>query len=65
MALMYLAARSAMPLPPTCVNKKAVTKEGEGVFQAEFRRMRAGAPLPYGVALAVGGSYALIGSLGG
>lgn len=65
MALMYLAARSAMPLPPTCVNKEAVTKEGEGVFQAEFRRMRAGAPLPYGVALAVGGSYALIGSLGG
>ena len=65
MALVYLATRFLRPLPPTGENKAAVAREGEGMFMAEYRRMRAGAPLPYGLALAVGGGYALMQSLRG
>ena len=35
------------------------------VWRVEMRRIRAGGPLPYGVAIMVGGGYALLGTLGG
>lgn len=36
-----------------------------GVLRAELARIRRGEPMPYGVAIAVGGCYALLLSLGG
>lgn len=37
----------------------------DGVLKTELERIRSGCPLPYGIAIAVGGCYALLNSLGG
>ena len=38
---------------------------GEGWLRTELERIRSGGALPYGVAIAIGGCYALLISLGG
>lgn len=57
LALLHLALRGIGPMP-------ALEAGGGRVLRVELRRIRAGGPLPYGVAIMAGGYYVLLRTLG-
>jgi len=57
LALAHLALRYVGPIPTLEVG-------GPRLVRVELKRIRAGGPLPYGVAIMVGGAWSLLGTLG-
>ncbi len=57
LAMIHLAVRWLGPFT-------ALEAAGGRFLRVELRRIRAGGPLPYGVAIMVGGGYVLLGTLG-
>lgn len=57
LALAHLLLRYIGPIP-------ALESGGMRLVRVELKRIRAGGPLPYGVAIMVGGAWSLLGTLG-
>lgn len=66
LAILHLAVRGLAPVPVAGgVLAGPSGWTGRRLLRVELKRIHARGPLPYGVAIMVGGGYALLGTLGG